>query len=133
MTFFIHECVFISVEPVIRFSQDAPVLLNEAPQASGSKTDEDANPNVSKKTHGTKRVPAQPKQSQPVDEKKKKISYPIINFKTPTPELKNLKIEELRKLAYCAQIEKDQATRVCTEAITNFLPYAEDFWHTIHQ
>ena len=72
MTFFIHECVFISVEPVIKYSQDAPALLNEAPQVSGSKTDEDANPNVSKKTHGTKRAPAQPKQSQPVNEQKRK-------------------------------------------------------------
>ena len=127
MTFFIHECVFISVEPVIRFSQDGPALLNEAPQASGSKTDDDANLNVSKKTHATKRAPAQPKQSQPVDEKKKKISYPVINFKTPTPELKNMKIEELRKLAYCAQIEKDQATKVCMEAITNFCLMQKDF------
>ena len=40
---------------------------------------------------------------------------------------KKIKIEDLRKLAFIAQIEKDKSIRLCCDALVNFLPVVKRF------
>ena len=40
---------------------------------------------------------------------------------------KKIKLEDLRKLAFIAQIEKDKSMKLCCEAVVNFLPVVKRF------
>lgn len=129
---------FIAVQPVINFGDEAPQQKEDAiPSTSSTSVTSVADRMATEEANaGSDKGGPYKKKNKGQRKKVVKVNDDTTNTAAEQDEVdahlyqpvpKKIRIEDLRKLAFIAQIEKDKSIKKCADAITNFLPTLKKF------